>query len=355
VTSVAVPSPSDRPADRRADASLRSRRRAVEIAQLVSRTVGLLCTLLYMSGVTGYGPDQLSGDMTLACQLGLGLMTVANLLGLRNARRPGSRWYQRLSAVQAVFDTITIIAFVTVSERDFVQTTWPLLGLSISIAAIRHQLTGAILAYLATSVSYLLLVPDLTDAAFVLGIGAMTAIIAGSQSSAFARQLTALQETRRALQHQATHDGLTGLPNRAHLDEYAARLKGSALGVLLLDLNGFKQVNDTYGHAAGDRLLHEIGGRLTVATGRGAVAGRLGGDEFLILLPGAGTAEVTATCARVREAVRRPVGLGDGAEVTVGVSVGVALRPAGGEATLGRLTAEADAAMYREKHDRKAA
>jgi diguanylate cyclase (GGDEF)-like protein len=322
--------------DQRADASLRSRRRAVEGAQLVSRTVGLLCTLLYMSGVTGYGPERLSDDMTLVCQLGLGLMTVANLLGLRNARRPGSLGYQPLSVVQVVFDTITIIAFVAVSERDFVQTTWPLLGLSISIAAIRHQLAGAILAYLATSVSYLLLVPDLTDAAFVLGIGAMTTIIAGSQSAAFARQLTTLQETRRALQHQATHDGLTGLPNRAHLD-------------------GFKQVNDTYGHAAGDRLLHEIGGRLTVAAGPGAVAGRLGGDEFLILLPGAGTAEVTATRERVREAVHRPVGLGDGVEVTVGVSVGVALRPAGGEAALDRLAAEADAAMYREKHDRKAA
>jgi diguanylate cyclase (GGDEF)-like protein len=341
--------------ERDADASLRSRRRAVEGAQLVSRTVGLLCTLLYMSGVTGYGPEQLSDDMTLACQLGLGLMTSANLLGLHNARRPGSRWYQRCSAVQAVLDTITIITFVTVSERDFAQTTWPLLGVSISIAAIRHQLPGAVLAYVATSLSYLLLVPDLTDAAFVLGIGAMTAIIAGAQSTAFARQLRDLQETRRALQHQATHDGLTGLPNRVHLDGYAARLRGSALGVLLLDLNGFKQVNDTYGHAAGDRLLHEIGNRLTTAAGTGAVAGRLGGDEFLILLPGAGRAEASAVCERVRDAVRQPVGLGDGIEVTVGASVGVALRPAGGDATLDSLTAEADAAMYREKHDRKAA
>jgi diguanylate cyclase (GGDEF)-like protein len=293
--------------------------------------------------------------MALSCGVGVALMATANLLGLHNVRRPGSRWYQPFSAVQAVLDTVTIIAFVVVSERDFAQTTWPLLGVSISIAAIRHQLPGAILAYAATSLSYLLLVPDLTDVAFVLGIGAMTATIAGAQSAAFARQLRDLQETRRALQHQATHDALTGLPNRAHLDEYAARLTGGALGVLLLDLNGFKQVNDTHGHAAGDRLLHEIGGRLAAAAGTGAVAGRHGGDEFLILLPGAGRAEAAAVCERIRDAVRQPVGLGDGIEVTVGASIGVALRPAGGEVTLDGLTAEADAAMYREKHDRKAA
>jgi diguanylate cyclase (GGDEF)-like protein len=254
-----------------------------------------------------------------------------------------------------VFDTITIIAFVAVSERDFVQTTWPLLGLSISIAAIRHQLAGAILAYLATSVSYLLLVPDLTDAAFVLGIGAMTTIIAGSQSAAFARQLTTLQETRRALQHQATHDGLTGLPNRAHLDEYAARLKGGALGVLLLDLNGFKQVNDTYGHAAGDLLLHEVGTRLTATLPPDGMAGRLGGDEFLVLLPDADTAGVARAVVRIRETIRQPVVIGDGRTVTVGVSAGVALRPAGGDATLDMLCAEADAAMYRDKRGRAVA
>ncbi|MFC4070999.1 GGDEF domain-containing protein [Actinoplanes subglobosus] len=337
------------------DDSLRSRRRAVEGAQLISRSLGLVLTAVYMGGVTDLAPRVLSDDMMYACQLGLGLMSASNLLALLARRRAGSSWYPLLSAVQVVLDTITIIVFVTVSERDFEQTTWPLLGLCISIAAIRHQLAGALLAFVATSAAFVLLVPDSPDTAFVLGISAMTAIIAGAQSTAFARQLTALQETRRALQHQATHDGLTGLPNRAHLDEYAARLTGGALGVLLLDLNGFKQVNDTHGHAAGDRLLHEVAVRLTEAGGPGTVAGRLGGDEFLILLPGAGAGAVAATCDRVREAIRRPADLGDGIVVTVGVSIGVALRAAGGEAGLDTLTAEADAGMYREKQARRAA
>jgi diguanylate cyclase (GGDEF)-like protein len=337
------------------DDSLRSRRRAVEAAQLVSRTLGLVLTAIYMAGVTDLAPRVLSDDMMLVCQLGLGLMTASNLVGLLARRRAGSRWYPLLSAVQVLFDTIMIIAFVAVSERDFEQTTWPLLGLSISIAAIRHQLVGALLTFAATSVAFLVLVPGSPDTAFVLGISAMTAIIAGSQSTAFARQLTTLQETRLALQHQATHDGLTGLPNRAHLDAYAARLTGGALGVLLLDLNGFKQVNDTYGHAAGDRLLYEVGTRIADAAGPGVTVGRLGGDEFLVLMPGAGTGAVAAVSERIRDAVRRPADLGDGIRVTVGVSIGVALRPAGGTAGLDALTAEADAAMYREKQARPAA
>ncbi|BEL07617.1 hypothetical protein Q0Z83_058080 [Actinoplanes sichuanensis] len=337
------------------DDSLLSRRRTVEAAGLVSRTLGLILTAVYMSGVTDLAPAVLSSDMTTACRLGIVLMVAADLLALLARRRPDGSRYQIWSALQVLLDTTTIIAFVVVSERDFEQTTWPLLGLSISIAAIRHQLLGALLTFVATSAAFIVFVPDSPDTAFVLGTSAMTAIIAGSQSTAFARQLTALQETRRALQHQATHDGLTGLPNRAHLDEYAGRLTGGALGVLLLDLNGFKQVNDTYGHAAGDRLLHEVGVRLTAAAGPGVTAGRLGGDEFLVLLPGAGAGAVAATCERIRDAVHRPADLGDGIVVTVGVSIGVALRPAGGEAGLDALTAEADAAMYREKQTRPAA
>jgi diguanylate cyclase (GGDEF)-like protein len=282
-------------------------------------------------------------------------MAAANLLAVWARRRPDSRWYTRFSALQVLFDTVTILAFVIVSERDFPQTTWPLLGLSISIAAIRHQLLGAVLTMVATSAAFVALRPDSPDIAFVLGVDAMTAIIAGAQSSAFARQLTTLQETRLALQHQATHDALTGLPNRAQLAAYADECAGRPLAVLLLDLNGFKQVNDGYGHAAGDLLLHEVGVRLTAALGSEGLAGRHGGDEFLVLLPGGGQAAVTAVSDRIREAIRCPAHLGDGIEVTVGVSVGVALRPAGGVAGLDALTAEADAAMYREKHGRMAA
>ncbi|WP_328469749.1 GGDEF domain-containing protein [Actinoplanes sp. NBC_00393] len=331
------------------DDSLLSRRRAIETAQLVSRTFGMLCAVLYISGLTDLAPRDLSELTMLVCASCIGAMAASNVLGVLARRRPASRFYQAFSAGQVVLDTAAIVAFVAAAEHQGGQTTWPLLGLAISIAAIRHRLTGALLVLLATSVSFVLLVPDSPDFAFVIGVNVMTAVIAGTQSTAFARQLTALQETRRALQHQATHDGLTGLPNRANLAGYAERLTGRPLGVLLLDLNGFKQVNDTYGHAAGDRLLHEVGARLTTALGSEGMAGRIGGDEFLVLLPDAGTAVVARAVVRIRDAIRRPVDIGDGHQVTVGVSAGVAMRPAGGDADLDALSAEADAAMYQDK------
>ncbi|MEU4427915.1 GGDEF domain-containing protein [Actinoplanes sp. NPDC024001] len=338
-----------------ADDSQLSRRRTIESAQLVSRTIGIAFSAIYAGGGAGFGPSVLSDAMLLACWAGFGLMAVANVLGFLARRRPGAWWYSRFSTAQVVLDTATILAFVIVSEREFPQSTWPLLGLAITIAALRLRLTGALLVFAVTSVAFALFVPASIDLPFVVGINAMTAVIAGAQASAFDRQLRTLHETRQALQHQATHDGLTGLPNRAQLAAYAERAAGRPLAVLLLDLNGFKQVNDTYGHAAGDRLLHEVGARLTGVLGAEGLAGRLGGDEFLVLLPDAGTAEVARAVVRIRDAVRRPVDLGDGREVTVGVSAGVAIRPAGGDAGLDALSAEADAAMYRDKRSRRAA
>jgi diguanylate cyclase (GGDEF)-like protein len=337
------------------DDALLRRRRTIETAALVARTFGMISTGLAAAGAGVASAAVATDDVRIACWAGVGVMAVNNVLSYLGRRRPASHLYPRFSAMQTVLDTATIAGIVVLVSRQSDLATWPLLAPAIAVAATRHQLAGALMVFTATSLAFALLVPGSAELFFMVVAGFMIAVITGTQASALNRHLTALNDTRRALQHQATHDALTGLPNRGRLAAYADDRSGRPLAVLLLDLNGFKQVNDTYGHAAGDRLLHEIGGRLTVAAGPGAVAGRLGGDEFLILLPGAGTAEVTATCERVREAVCRPVGLGDGAEVTVGVSVGVALRPAGGEATLDRLAAEADAAMYREKHDRKAA
>jgi diguanylate cyclase (GGDEF)-like protein len=89
--------------------------------------------------------------------------------------------------------------------------------------------------------------------------------------------------------HQALHDPLTGLPNRLHFTEQAgaalaSRAPGHRFAVLLLDLDGFKDVNDTLGHAIGDGLLWEVGRRLQTATRSGDLAARLGGDEFAVLV-----------------------------------------------------------------------
>jgi diguanylate cyclase (GGDEF)-like protein len=159
-----------------------------------------------------------------------------------------------------------------------------------------------------------------------------------------------------ALTHQAYHDALTGLPNRSRLIDRAgeaieiAGATGNRLALLLLDLNGFKQVNDTAGHHTGDALLHAVGRRLAGALRDGDLVARLGGDEFAVLLTrDPDEQRATAIAERLHERLRQPYDIED-RPVTVGASIGVALFPA--DATdIESLLRAADAAMYRAKRD----
>ncbi|MGY1781567.1 diguanylate cyclase domain-containing protein [Geodermatophilus sp. SYSU D01036] len=167
---------------------------------------------------------------------------------------------------------------------------------------------------------------------------------------------TALQKARllETVRHQATHDALTGLPNRVLFrDRLAAALAAVAptgsVGVLFCDLDRFKAVNDSLGHAAGDELLRQVSARLRAAVRPGDTVGRLSGDEFAVLLPRlAAPADAEAVVGRVAAAFTEPFRL-DGVPAQVGTSTGVAVHTGpGGDAE--RLLREADAAMYRHKH-----
>jgi diguanylate cyclase (GGDEF)-like protein len=338
------------------DSSVLRRRRTVEAYSLLSRGFGLTATVLFVAGLLD-GPwgEPPAGPVRDACLVGIALMTLATALAVTNRRRPGGRHYTAFSAVQVVCDTVAIAGIVTAVQVFQAQTTWPLLTVPVVIAALRLRLLGALAAWsvttgwLAAAVALFherALPPgDLTMAA---GVNLMIALLSGTQASAFGRQVRELEEVRRQLHHRATHDGLTGLANRGRLAGYAAGLDGRALAVLLLDLDGFKHVNDTLGHAAGDDLLREVAGRLTAALRDGDLAGRLGGDEFVVLLPDADAATAGALADRLRAAVGRPVVLAAG-PASVGVSIGVACRPAGVRLDLDALLVRADAAMYREK------
>ena len=137
------------------------------------------------------------------------------------------------------------------------------------------------------------------------------------------------------LRHDAVHDALTGLPNRAQLQRrLAAALERVADGrspgaaVMILDLNGFKEVNDTLGHQQGDRLLAVVGQRLTDAAGSAALVARLGGDEFAVLAEDLADEDTAVRLGRrLLRALEHPVPL-DGMEVEVTGSLGVALAPA---------------------------
>ena len=157
------------------------------------------------------------------------------------------------------------------------------------------------------------------------------------------------------LSHEASHDSLTQLPNRrASLDSLHQGLArssrtGATVAIMFLDLDGFKQVNDRHGHAAGDTLLRAVAERLANTLRDGDHVGRLGGDEFLVVAePIAGAAEAVALAQRLINSISKPIAVGP-ASVRVGASVGIAL--ADGETTLSadELLRDADLAVYKAK------
>ncbi|MDQ0994315.1 bifunctional diguanylate cyclase/phosphodiesterase [Streptomyces sp. V3I7] len=155
------------------------------------------------------------------------------------------------------------------------------------------------------------------------------------------------------LRYEATHDALTGLPNRTlffeRLEKAVGAGNGSRFGLCYLDLDGFKTVNDSLGHAAGDRLLVEIADRLqSCATAPGEMVARLGGDEFVALTTAPGTErEVDELAERIMGALSSPVSI-DGRDLLVRGSIGIVEGPAG-ERTPAEVLRSADITMYRAK------
>ncbi|MFI1996111.1 diguanylate cyclase domain-containing protein [Actinoplanes sp. NPDC020271] len=167
--------------------------------------------------------------------------------------------------------------------------------------------------------------------------------------------MAALREQEERLRTAALRDHLTGLPNRVLLEDRLAQAEGRAgrepgyrFAVLLLDLDGFKAVNDSLGHAAGDVLLIEVARRLTALLRRSDTVARLGGDEFVVLIDGLTHPDAyQRVCDAIQKAVAEPIAI-DGRTVSVGVSIGVAVS-GDGPADSDHLLREADAAMYRAK------
>jgi len=172
-----------------------------------------------------------------------------------------------------------------------------------------------------------------------------------------AHEVTELRRAERELEHRASHDPLTGLPNRHQLQcelQYAiahAARTGDGLAVLYLDLDGFKEVNDRGGHDAGDRLLREVAQRLQQGLRKGDLVARVGGDEFVALLPGCHDAEAARAVADgLRACLSPPFTLSDGL-FRLDASVGIACFPADGSDP-DTLLAHADRAMYAAKRQR---
>ncbi|TFV72928.1 GGDEF domain-containing protein [Blastococcus sp. CT_GayMR19] len=170
----------------------------------------------------------------------------------------------------------------------------------------------------------------------------------GLANAVLVQQLELLKQT---YQDQATRDQLTGLLNRRGLVLTAEQIPGH-LGVLFCDLDGFKGVNDTLGHAAGDELLEKVARRLESAMRADSVLGRMGGDEFVVVAPGASDEDLAGLGRRIEIEVGKPFLLEAGM-ARIGVSIGAAhAKP--GERDLDSLLGQADQLMYEVKRSRKA-
>ena len=172
-----------------------------------------------------------------------------------------------------------------------------------------------------------------------------------------AHEVTELRRAERELEHRASHDPLTGLSNRHRLQcelQYAiahAAQTGDGLAVLYLDLDGFKEVNDRGGHDIGDRLLREVAQRLQQGLRKGDLVARVGGDEFVALLPGCHDAEAARAVADgLRACLGPPFTLPDGL-FRLDTSVGIACFPEDGSDP-DTLLSHADRAMYAAKRQR---
>ncbi len=172
---------------------------------------------------------------------------------------------------------------------------------------------------------------------------------------AIVRDITERKSQQEQLRHQALHDSLTGLPNRVllgdrleHALEIARRWR-EPMALLMLDLDRFKEVNDTLGHQVGDDVLIKVADRLIGAIRASDTVARLGGDEFAVLLPAVtDLASARMVAERIVEALRSPFDLLQGISLDIGISIGIALFPEHADEP-GKITQCADIAMYTAK------
>gem|GEM_PF-690119 len=178
----------------------------------------------------------------------------------------------------------------------------------------------------------------------------------GKLAHSFDEMAVSLQKNAIQLEYQATHDALTGLPNRRFFTDHleseilTAQLTGQRLALLMMDLDSFKEINDTIGHHNGDLFLKEVTQRLKTIMGNSGIVARLGGDEFAVLLFNANLASAVLAARKIIHGCEEPFVL-DELPIAIEVSVGIALYPDHGESA-DFLSRRAEVAMYLAKEEK---
>ncbi|MFG1992882.1 diguanylate cyclase domain-containing protein [Actinoplanes sp. NPDC048988] len=333
-------------------------------------------TVLVAGGVVGWCvlavPGQYSRPDVLAVLAATGVCVTAAFSAVKMILS-GNAPMHRLAAIPMVGSAVVMSAGAFLASDFYIVRFLPTLLIAMG-PRIQQILAGAdrtafgerrkkpysFLPYGAMVVAFGALVFALTDGVgprswgVVAGLALICGLVAVRQLAAFhdnVELIDQLREHQVRLHRQAHFDGLTGLANRTHFHERLAEaLPADQLSVLLVDLDGFKSVNDTMGHAAGDTMLLAVAEKLQAQIRRSDLAARLGGDEFALLLPDCTEAEAEATASRILAALKTPV-LIDGTPVTAAASIGVA--GASPTSTVTSLLHDADLAMYAAKRQGK--
>jgi len=210
-----------------------------------------------------------------------------------------------------------------------------------------------------SAIGYFIWKPDLTGRSILVHLSPLLVIGSLAIGLAVAFLVRRLRGTCTELvasdahsHHLAYHDALTGLPNRAYfngeLERAIAELgDGAGFALMFLDLDRFKEVNDSYGHAAGDAVIREVSAQLGALLGPGDTLARMGGDEFAVIKQTTSKEAVLELGATIAATVSRPFDI-EGSQAAVGISIGVAMAPEAGT-DRGELARKADMALYQAK------
>ncbi|MFZ4479808.1 MAG: CHASE domain-containing protein [Rhodoferax sp.] len=189
-----------------------------------------------------------------------------------------------------------------------------------------------------------------------ISLSSLLALLVWSMITARTRALRLAASMTEELRHVAQHDVLTNLPNRALFDDRMnqelarAKRKDGSFALIFLDLDGFKQINDSHGHAVGDQLLRQAARRIEACVRAADTVGRIGGDEFIVLMVEVSELKaILGLAEKIRTATLQPFVV-DGRELSISCSIGVAVYPQDGDDAIA-LTRKADEAMYFAKHN----
>jgi diguanylate cyclase (GGDEF)-like protein len=269
---------------------------------------------------------------------------------------PWASWEPRRTAVLA-WPAFTLIGLSTWALGGFAAGIGPFFVLFFAWLGLHHR--PRVIAWctpLAVAAYVAPLVASGADAR-LLGTTLILLPVAVTVGLVISARVRALAVAKEQLAFQASHDPLTGLPNRLQAMRLLraalsrAQRTGALLAVMFIDLDDFKRVNDTHGHRAGDQVLRSVAGRLEAEIRGGDTAARLGGDEFVVVLESIDTEASGVTAARrIIHAISRPIPVADGKEAQVGASVGITFNldaSIDADAVLN----EADIAVYRAKNE----